>query len=65
MPMPYLHVYIIMFHDAWSTTHTSQVHRKKDDGRQLEAEENQGVNIIGTQETMGKGINRISYTFSG
>ena len=44
--MPYLHVYIIMFQDAWSTSHTSQVHRKKDDGRQLEAEENQGVDIM-------------------
>jgi hypothetical protein len=65
MSMPYLHVYIIMFQDAWSTSHTSQVHRKKDDGRQLEAEENQGVEIIGTQKTKGKGINRISYRFSG
>ena len=63
--MPYLHVNIIMFQDAWSTTHTSQVHRKKDDGRKLEAEENQGVDIIGTQKTKRKGINRISYRFSG
>ena len=44
---------------------TSQVHRKKDDGRQLEAEENQGVDMIGTQKTKGKGINIISYRFSG
>ena len=39
--MPYLYVYIIMFQDAWSTT---QVHRKKDGGRNPEAEDNQGVN---------------------
>ena len=52
--MPYLHVNIIMFQDAWSTTHTSQVHRKKDDERQLEAEENQGVDIIGTQKLRGR-----------
>jgi hypothetical protein len=53
--MPSLYICNIMLRDAWSTTHTSQVHRKKDDGQQLEAEENQGVEIIGTQKTKGKG----------
>ena len=36
----------------------TQVHRKKDDGRQPETKENQGVDIIGTNRSKGKGINR-------
>ena len=36
----------------------TQVHRKKNDGRQPEAEENQGVDIIGAKKSKGKGINR-------
>lgn len=35
----------------------TQVHRKKDD-RLPEAEEKQGVDIIGTKKSRGKGINR-------
>ena len=35
----------------------TQVHRKKDDGRQPdEAEENQGVDILGTNTSKGKAI---------
>ena len=32
----------------------TQVHRKKDDGRQPEAEKNQGVDIIGTKNLAGR-----------
>jgi len=33
----------------------TQVHRKEDDGRQPEAEENQGEDMIGAKKTNGKG----------
>ena len=46
--MPSLHVYIIMFQD---TQRKTQVHRKKDDGRQPEAEENQVEDMIGAFKT--------------
>ena len=54
--MPSLHsnMFILLCFRMHGRQPKNQVHRKKDDGRQLEAEKNQGVDMIRTKRIRGR-----------
>ena len=51
-------MFILLFFKMHGQQRMTQVPRKMDDGRQPEAEENQGLDIIRSKKSKGKGTNR-------
>ena len=58
-------MFILLCFMMHSQQRRTQVHRKKDEGRQPEAEECQGVDMIGTKKLRGRGKIEAHYDLVG